>query len=93
MQALLNIVEEQSPPQQNISIDLNTLKFSTSKLKLWDYARLNFDDYKKLFIEDYVDMVSKYGDSSGISFLVFSAPAFFLGCCNFSFLRILFFVL
>ena len=45
IKALVNIVEEQSSPQQDISTDSNRLKCFTSKSKLWDYPRLNFDDY------------------------------------------------
>ena len=70
IKALLNIVEEQSSPQQDISTDSNRLKCFTSKSKLWDYPRLNFDDYLSLK-SYYVDMVGKYGDSSGIFFLYF----------------------
>ena len=66
MEEFLNLVEEKSSPQQEASIDSNMFKFFTSKLKIWNYACLNFDDYKKLFVKDcssllksyYVDMAS-----------------------------------
>ena len=85
MEEYLNIVEERSSPQQDISIDSKRLKFFTSKLKIWDNARQNFDDFKKLLVEDrssllksyYVDMVSKYGNGSGIFFLYFQLWYFF----------------
>lgn len=91
MEEFLNIVKQQSSPQQEVSIDSNRLKFFRSKLKIWDYACLNFEDCKILSVEDlspllksyYVDLASKYGRGSGMFLGIFSSGIFFLACCSF----------
>ena len=71
------MVEERSPQhQQEVSID-------PEKLKLWENACLNYEDYQKLSVEDrssmqkyyYVDIFARFSNGSGtwlcFSFLVF----------------------
>ena len=77
MEHLLKLVGERSPQyQQEVSIDSEKLTFFTSKVKIWEYARLNYENYQKLSVEDrssvlksyYVDMFTWFSNSSGTWF-------------------------
>ena len=78
MDDFLKLVKK--PSEDQIEIDASRLKFFSSKVKIWDFARLSFTDYQKLSVEDrsfilksyYAEICSRFPAGSGIllSFIV-----------------------
>ena len=83
MEHFLSLVQEQ-PQQEVVQIDKEKLKQFLRKVKVWDYARLSFDDYQRLSVNDrpsilrnyYIDMVKKYSGPG--KFLLFAIVWLFL---------------
>lgn len=48
MEKFLRIVEKPSPSE--ISIDSDRLKFCNTKLQIWDYANVSFEEYQKFLL-------------------------------------------
>ena len=52
MEYILKLAEERSSQHQpEVSIDHKKLKFFISKVKICEYARLNYEEYQKLSVE------------------------------------------
>ena len=93
MEYILKLAEERSPQhQQEVSIDHKKLKFFTSKVKICEYARLNYEDYQKLSVEVcfsmlksyYVNMFARFSNGSG-TWICFVFFVFCLSACFTSF--------
>ena len=73
MEEFLRIVEEPASTSTEVEMDPEKLKFFTSKLKIWDYAKilalefqkLSFEDKSKILRNYYTEMSTKYLVNSG----------------------------
>ena len=68
MEEFLRIVEQPASTSTEIEMDPEKLKLFTSKLKIWDYAKisaLSFEDKSKILRNYYTEMSTKYLVNSG----------------------------
>ena len=80
MDRFLSMVEKQS--EQEVHIDETKLREFLSKVKVWDYVKISYNDYQKLSVADrssilknyYHDMRKKFG--SGEHLFFFLTPFF-----------------
>ena len=77
---------------QQVTIDADRLKFFTTKVEIWEYAKIPASDFQKLSFDDkasilkhyYSDMSAKYSVSAAILFIYLF---FYSGSCASYFLQ------
>ena len=92
MEEFLRIVEEPLSTSAEVTIDADRLKFFTTKVEIWEYAKIPASDFQKLSFDDrasilkhyYSDMSAKYSVSAAILFIYLF---FYSGSCASYFLQ------
>ena len=76
MEEFLRVIEASLSSSAEVTIDAEKLKFFTTKVKIWDYAKKFPSNFQKLSFGDralilknyYSDMSAKYSLGTGTSF-------------------------
>ena len=95
MDQLIQIIEAPIS-SDDVKMDPGKLKFFSSKLKIWDYAKITASEFQNLSYDDkanvlkkyYIDICSRYSSGSGKSFFFFVCVFLFFVFFISSFLKV-----
>ena len=95
MDQLIQIIEAPIS-SDDIKMDPGKLKFFSSKLKIWDYAKITASEFQNLSYDDkanvlkkyYIDICSRYSSGSGKSLFFFVCVFLFFVFFISSFLKV-----